>query len=201
MVEAVNQQTRIAILRLGFLAMLPVLILIKPHMAFDSLGHEIIEAAGALILIAGVLGRFWSILYVGGQKNARLTVDGPYSVTRNPLYVASTVAAFGIGLMMGAFGFALLVGGAVGLVLYITALREARYLEAEFGAEYRAYAARVPFFIPNPSLFYTPPEAVFRTGPLRRNLFDAMVFLSFIPLVEFLDLFKTSFGLSGWSLW
>ena len=201
MVEAVNQQTRINILRLGFLAMLPVLILIKPHMGFESLGHEIIEAIGALVLIAGVLGRFWSILYVGGKKNARLTVDGPYSMTRNPLYVASTVAAFGIGLMMGAFGFALLVGGAVGLVLYITARREAQFLEAEFGAEYRAYAERVPFFIPDPRLFSTPPEAVFRAGPLRRNLFDAMVFLSFIPLVEMLDLLKEHIGFSGWSLW
>lgn len=199
--QAVNQEMRINILRGTMLLMLPVLVFIRPQMTFDGFGHELMEAIGVLILIAGVLGRFWSILYLGGRKNTQVMQDGPFSMTRNPLYFFSTVAAFGIGLMMGAVSFGLILGTVIGTVLYLTARREAAFLQQEFGAEYRAYAQRVPFFFPNPRLFNAAPEAVFRTGPLRKNLFDAFVFLSFIPLVEMLDLFKDAFGLTGFALW
>ncbi|MCF3973606.1 methyltransferase family protein [Paracoccus salsus] len=198
---AVNQRIRINILRVGMLLMLPILVFARPHLQVNGTAHEVMEAIGVLTLIAGVLGRFWSILYLGGRKNSEVMQDGPFSMTRNPLYFFSTVAAFGIGLMMGALSFAILIGGAVGLILYLTARREAAFLHQEFGATYDAYAGRVPFFLPDPRLFRAAPEAVFRTGPLRRNLFDAFVFLSFIPLVELLDVFKQHFALSGFLLW
>lgn len=198
---AVNQRIRINILRLVALLILPIILFIRPEMPVTGPAHEAIEAFGVLVLIAGVLGRFWSILYVGGRKNAELMMDGPFSMSRNPLYFFSTVAATGIGLMLGAFAFALLLGGAVGVVLYFTARREAAFLRQEFGPAYDAYAARVPFFFPDPRIFEAKPEATFRTSPLRRNLFDAFVFLSFIPLVEVIDLFKESFGYGGFALW
>ncbi len=199
--QAVNQQMRINILRASFLLLVPIILFIRPHLALSGPGHEMIEAVGTLLLIAGVLGRFWSILYVGGVKNAEVMQDGPYSMTRNPLYVSSTIAAFGIGLMLGAFSFALLLGGVVGTILYLTARREAAFLEQHFGEAYRDYARRVPFFFPKLSLFHTPPEMTFRTNALRRNLFDAMVFLSFIPMVELIDGFKEHFGWTGFMLW
>lgn len=198
---AVNQKTRINILRAAMVMVLPVLLFVRPRMSAEGAGHELMEAVGCLVLIAGVLGRFWSVLYLGGRKNSEVMQDGPFSISRNPLYFFSTIAAFGIGLMMGALSFAILLGGMVGIVLYVTARREAAFLRQEFGASYDAYAARVPFFLPDPRLFRAAPEAVFHTGPLRRNLFDAFVFLSFIPLVELLDLFKDSFGLAGIALW
>lgn len=198
---AVNQRMRINVLRLTMILVLPFLLFLRPQMLPDSTGHELIEAMGVLTLIAGVLGRFWSILYLGGRKNTEVMQDGPFSMTRNPLYFFSTVAATGIGLMMGAVSFAVLLGGAVGTILYVTAGREAAFLRQEFGPTYDAYADRVPFFFPDPRLFRAAPEAVFRTGPLRKNLFDAFVFLSFIPLVELLDLFKEAYGIGGIGLW
>lgn len=199
--QAVNQKMRINILRLAFLALLPVLLLVQPRIPSGSAAHELIEAAGALILIAGVLGRFWAILYLGGVKNTAVMRDGPFSMTRNPLYFFSTVAAAGIGLMMGAVTFALLLGGVVGTILYLTARREAAFLRQEFGPAYDSYAARVPFFVPDPRLFSAREQAVFRTEPLRRNLFDASVFLSFIPLVELLDGLKAMIAIPGLSVW
>lgn len=199
--QAVNQDIRINLLRLAMLLLLPVILLVRPHLQTSGIGHELLEAAGVLVLIAGVLGRFWSILYLGGRKNTEVMQDGPFSMTRNPLYFFSTMAAVGIGLMMGAVSFAVLLGGVVGVILYATARREAAFLRQEFGPTYDAYASRVPFFLPDPRRFRAAPEAVFRTEPLRKNLFDAFVFLAFIPLVELLDVFKDHFGWSGFTLW
>ncbi|AUH64282.1 isoprenylcysteine carboxylmethyltransferase family protein [Paracoccus zhejiangensis] len=201
MAQAVNQQKRINLLRLAFLLVLPILLFVPPHLPLYSEGHEVIEAIGTLILIAGVLGRFWSILYVGGHKNAQVMQDGPYSMTRNPLYFFSTVAAFGIGLMLGAFSFAILLASVVGTILYITARREAAFLSGHFGADYAAYAARVPFFIPDPRLYHTRTQVMFNARSLRSNLFDALVFLSFIPLVELIDGFKAAISFTGFNLW
>ena len=199
--QAVNQKMRINLLRLLFLLLLPVLLFVPPRLGPGSMAHELLEAVGALLLIAGVLGRFWAILYVGGVKNAEVMQVGPYSMSRNPLYFCSTLAATGIGLMLGAITFAVLLGGPVGLVLHLTAQREAAFLRQQFGPAYDDYAARVPFFWPDPRLFRAPEEAVFRTGPLRRNLFDAAVFLSFIPLVELLDGFKTLHAFPALAVW
>lgn len=199
--KAVNQKRRVNVLRLAMLILLPVIVFVMPEMPFDGFGHEMIEGLGVLILIAGVLGRFWSILYLGGRKNAEVMQDGPFSITRNPLYLFSTVASFGIGLMLGAVSFAVLLAGVVGTILWVTARREAAFLAQEFGAEYASYAQRVPFFFPDPRLYRAAPEAVFRTAPLKRNLFDAFVFLAAIPLSELLDAFKDAYGFAGFHLW
>ncbi|GLK65379.1 isoprenylcysteine carboxylmethyltransferase family protein [Paracoccus kondratievae] len=198
---AVNQKIRINILRLSALALIPAVFVINPALKLQGFGHETIEAFGILLLLAGVLGRFWSILYVGGAKNRVVMQDGPYSMTRNPLYFFSTVAATGIGLMFGAISLALLIGGTVGAILWVTARREADFLSESFGPEYDAYAARTPFFLPDPTLFRTGPTAQFDTATLRRNLFDAFVFLSFIPIVELVDEVKLSLGWSLITLW
>jgi protein-S-isoprenylcysteine O-methyltransferase Ste14 len=186
----VNQRLRVNILRAAFLVILPVFIVAYPVYGPDSLGHEVIEAVGILTLLAGVLGRFWAILYVGAVKNREVMQSGPYSMTRNPLYFFSTLAAFGIGLMMGAVFFALLLGAVVGGILYVTSRREQAFLEQEFGPAYAAYAARVPAFWPDPRLFRTDAIVPVSAKALKANLFDAIVFLAFIPIVELLDMLK-----------
>ena len=64
---------------------------------------EQIEFAGAGLIWTGIVGRLWSILYIGGHKANNVITDGPYSVMRNPLYFFSTIAATGVGFQSGAF--------------------------------------------------------------------------------------------------
>lgn len=190
--QSVNQQKRINALRTAGILLLPALLFVHPSYPPESATHETYEAIGLLLLFAGVFGRFWSILYVGSRKNAQLVQDGPYSMTRNPLYFFSTVATLGIGLMMGSLVLAALLTLVVGVTLYLTARKERAFLAREFGDDYARYAGRVAFFFPDPRLFHTEPEIVFSTLTLKRNFVDATVFLSFIPLVEVLDMAKES---------
>ena len=202
MTRPVNQKRRILILRLVFLGLLvPLYIFAEPRFVPDSAPHEFIEALGILILIAGVLGRFWSTLYIGGHKNRTVMQDGPYSMTRNPLYFFSTLATAGIGLISGSVTIALITVGLVGTVLWQTARREAAFLENTFGEPYRTYAARVPFFFPDIRLFRTEAETLFSARSLRTNLQDAGAFLIFIPLIELLDLVHETWPIAIARLW
>ncbi|MEW6635116.1 MAG: isoprenylcysteine carboxylmethyltransferase family protein, partial [Pseudomonadota bacterium] len=69
----------------------------------DTPVHETIEMFGVLLIFLGIIGRLWSTLYIGGRKSAEVVTGGPYSITRNPLYLFSTVAAAGVGAQIGSF--------------------------------------------------------------------------------------------------
>lgn len=179
-----NQWIRINILRAAFVLVFPLLLIVEPAYSDLSAFGEFIEPVGALLIIAGVLGRFWAILYIGGRKNKMVMMDGPYSICRHPLYLFSTMATFGLGLILGSVVLALLLGGITFTVLMMTAEKEEAFLISEFGEIYRGYAARTPLIIPHPALFKTPPTIDVSLSHLRVNLSDALVFLAFIPLAE-----------------
>jgi protein-S-isoprenylcysteine O-methyltransferase Ste14 len=125
-----DQSIRIGLLRLGAIILVPLLILTHPYFRGDGLIYEVMEVVGTLLIIACVLGRFWAILYVGKHKNRGVVTDGPYSVSRNPLYFFSTLGAFGVGLLFGKLTLALVLGIGVFAILSRTALKEQAYLSA-----------------------------------------------------------------------
>ena len=179
-----NQSIRIFALRGFVLIAIPLIIFTKSVWFDRSDWFDIVEVLGVFLIIAGVLGRFWSILYIGGRKNMEVLQVGPYSICRHPLYLFSTIATIGFGLMLGSFVLTLFLGGCVFVILSMTAAREEAFLHSEFGASYGAYAARVPRILPDLSLFTTPAEHTFNADILRRNGRDALVFLSLIPVAE-----------------
>jgi protein-S-isoprenylcysteine O-methyltransferase Ste14 len=81
------------------------------------------------------------------KKNRELTVTGPYSYTRNPLYLGSALIAAGFALALFSWLIALVV--AVGFaVIYIPVIAsEERFLRAAFPG-FDEYCRLVPRFIP-----------------------------------------------------
>jgi protein-S-isoprenylcysteine O-methyltransferase Ste14 len=110
----------------------------------------VVIAIGSVLLVinaVGTLGKEWSVTarVVEGHK---LATEGPYSLTRNPIYTGMLGMLIATGLIWS-YGAALVVG--VGIFLVGTLIRvrsEERLLRDMFGAEFDRYKRRVPALIP-----------------------------------------------------
>ena len=181
----VNQRVRIHVVQAGGLVFATLLLLTHPALVGQA--HEAIEMAGFGLVLACVAGRMWSILYVGSRKNRTLVTSGPYSMTRNPLYLFSTVGAVGVGLIHGSVVVALALGLFAWLVFTVTATKEAQHLRSLFGPAYDAYARETPMLWPRLSAYRDSPEVMFSPGALRRTFLDGLFFLAAFPAIEAIE--------------
>jgi protein-S-isoprenylcysteine O-methyltransferase Ste14 len=108
-----------------------------------------LAAASAWLAMAAVrtLGKQWAYVarLVEGHK---LVTDGPYRWVRNPIYTSmfGMLLATGLALSRWQLLLAALVPFAVGTVVRVRS--EERLLREAFGAEFEAYAVRVPAVLP-----------------------------------------------------
>ena len=137
---------------------------------------------GYAAIIVCVLGRIWSAAYIGGQKSLIIVDRGPYSVTRNPLYVFSFFGVAGIGLSTGMATVAVVMAVAFALYYRKIVAREEAHLAARHDATYDDYLARVPRWFPDFSLWREADQAM----GLPRNVYlaarDAAAFFLALPL-------------------
>ena len=153
----------------------------------DEMTHEHIETLGLALIMVGIGGRLWATLYIGGRKSAVVVSTGPYSITRNPLYLFSSIAAAGVGAQTGSYVIACLFLVLCAAFFHLVARREERFLSAILGDEYLSYLRQVPRFLPNPLIYRDDAEVTFQTGRLRATLVDGLVILAAIPVFEAIE--------------
>jgi protein-S-isoprenylcysteine O-methyltransferase Ste14 len=152
----------------------------------DGLLPQALRWAGYFLIIICVLGRTWSAAYIGGHK-ARIIVDlGPYSVTRNPLYVFSFVGAVGIGFSTGMVTPALVIGTVYVVYYRMIVAREEEHLTARHGEIYRDYVARVPRWIPDRKLWQEADEPMGYPRNVYLAARDASAFFLSWPMFAFI---------------
>jgi len=154
------------------------------HIAYDALG--------VLLIAMAALGRIWCAIYIAGHKNSELTVDGPYSISRNPLYVFSLLGLIGICLFahLALLG---IVSTLVFLFYYHFVIRaEENRLAQLFGDSYQSYAKATPRFWPNFSLFHTRDSFSVNPRLLTRALGEVVWFLLAIAVLEFIEMLHDS---------
>ena len=142
---------------------------------------ELIVLAGLALIAVGIAIRLWATLYIGGRKSSSLVRQGPYSITRNPLYVGSIVAAGGVGAQTGSLIVAVVTALVATAVFWFTILREEGYLEGVYGAEFRSYCAAVPRLWPSLSHYAEESTLSVDTSRLYRTLRDGLWFFVAFP--------------------
>lgn len=177
----------LAVLLLGAL-----ILLLFIESSLSEEGHDMVEAIGVGLIVVGIVGRMWCTLYIGGRKSAEIVVTGPYSVTRNPLYVFSSIAAAGVGAQAGSATLAILFLLGCAAAFHIVIVREESFLKEEFGPAYARYLATVPRFLPRPSLFRDERELRVHTKLVYRTLTDGLVFFVAMPVFELIELAQES---------
>ena len=149
--------------------------------------HEGLEAFGLAMIGICIVGRAWCSLYIGGRKKAEIVDRGPYSISRNPLYVFSFIGAFGMGAQTGSVTMALLFTVIAFAVFYATVRREEEWLTSMFGANYITYLARTPRFWPNFRKWQDQETLEVRPVFFLTTLRDGLAFLLAVPLFEALE--------------
>ena len=149
----------------------------------SELVDDIFDYGGLLVVLLGTFLRMSARGYkkAHSKMSENLVTDGPYALTRNPMYLGS--------FLMGA-GFVLIVWPwwslpLYGVVFYLRfrrqIIKEEGFLSAHFGDAYQKYMCRTPRFFP--------------TG---KTLKAQRLSQAFMPSVLFNT--KEKWGLMGWPL-
>ena len=142
---------------------------------------------GVLICFLGATLRFIASGFL--RKEAKLSVGGPYSYTRNPLYLGTLIMGIGATISVGAFILAVVIA----LVFfvnynYVIDHEEAK-LPSYFGEAYHRYCRLVPRFLPR--LTEPPHEELLKVNP------DEETYCFSMPLAKKNKAFEAYFTFVG----
>jgi protein-S-isoprenylcysteine O-methyltransferase Ste14 len=121
------------------------------------------------------------------QKANFLNITGPYAVVRHPLYLANSLIALAFALFSHTWILPPVMAIAAPLFYGSIARREEEYLRSRFGAQFDAWAARVPAIFPRLGGFVRPERPFDWTAVGRREIYSLTVILVtplFIDVVE-----------------
>ena len=144
-------------------------------------------STGLGLAAIGSTGRIWCSFFISGRKDGELVTEGPYSISRNPLYVFSSIGLVGVGLSTETLTYPLLFLVIFGLYYPGIMAREERRLEELFGESFRQYRQRVPRFWPNPGLYSEPTSWSSNPRLFRRHILSDIWFVWIAAIIELVE--------------
>ena len=181
------QKLRKLALAIGGLAAGILMVFSGSRAPSGTLLHEAIEYLGILLIFACIAGRLWSSLYIAGRKKVELIQDGPYEISRNPLYLFSLLGAAGVGAATGSVTGIILASFVCFSVFSIVILMEEQFLRQRFGAAFDAYCACTPRLFPRTFHMTARSEITIDPRLIMRNFRDSSLFLLAIPMIELIE--------------
>jgi protein-S-isoprenylcysteine O-methyltransferase Ste14 len=179
-------------------------LLILPALAFALVSKHIYvedgfwdttwEVVSFLVLLVAAVGRLWTSAYISGRKDHELVVDGPYSITRNPLYFFSFLAYVGAGLAFEKLSAALVFGIVFWVSHWTTILGEEKKLRGIYGETYDEYARTVPRFWPRVGQLKLLDSVSFSPKIFNRAVLDCGLIMSVFILAHLIEYAQTA----GW---
>lgn len=149
--------------------------------------EHVLWFVGWIAVGVGALGRIWCSTYISGFKNRLLVTEGPYSITRNPLYLFSFIAGLGVMLLTET-----LIFPAVFMVVFLAYYRgvinqEEIYLASIHGDDFQQYLREVPRFLPDISLYKEPLTYVVSPPHIRQFLGQVIWFFWIAAIIQSLE--------------
>ena len=141
---------------------------------------------GIVLAAVGMVGRIWCLTYSSGYKSSELVTQGPYSVSRNPLYFFSFVGLVGIGLATETISLTLFLIAFFAMVYPAVIVGEEEFLRGKFGQAYIDYSNRTPRFFPRRRLFVEPESYTVQPRTLRRSLGGVIWFIGLPVAIQVL---------------
>jgi len=157
-----------------------------------------LESVGWLLFVAGAAVRWWSTLYIGGKKSHELISDGPYSITRNPIYLGTCLLTLSAAVLAESVVFFVAVVLVATVYVGLTVFDEEQTLLAIHKDRYRKYRERVPRFLPKFALLHVPQTIEVHVAGLTAELKRACRWV-WIPLL--CDLLTQLRCEGWWPIW
>lgn len=134
---------------------LPVAVAILALRIGEAPPSAVLAWTGVAITAMGEIIRLWGVRQIGAISRTRsdrlgpLVASGPFDRLRNPLYAGNIALWVGFALTARLVWLAPVVLVLLGLEYHAIVRWEETLLESRLGDAYRAYAARVPRWIPH----------------------------------------------------
>jgi protein-S-isoprenylcysteine O-methyltransferase Ste14 len=116
--------------------------------------ESIIWPLAIVMILVGVLIRLWATKHIGRgmpwmkRKGKTLVRTGPYAMVRNPLYIGNIMIASGLSIFSELIWVVPILIFYLFILYHLVVLYEENKLLGRWGAEYQAYLAEVPRWIP-----------------------------------------------------
>jgi protein-S-isoprenylcysteine O-methyltransferase Ste14 len=115
----------------------------------------VLTVAGVSLVVLGESIRLWGVRHIGAISRTRsdrlgpVVSSGPFALVRNPLYLGNIALWVGFAVSARLLWMAPIIVVLLGLEYHAIVRWEEGLLESRHGDQYRAYAARVPRWIPS----------------------------------------------------
>ena len=181
-------RNRIVITRWSF-GVVAALILFTDHIWKEpGLFEFLLESVGFILVVIAVFGRLWSSVFICGYKTKRVIEFGPYSVTRNPLYVFSFIGAMGFGLVTQSLVITFVIFLIYVFIYARTIAYEENKLEEALGVQYLQYKANTPRFFPDFTLYRSVPQYEINVKKFQNAFKDAIWFFLIFGGLQIIEL-------------
>ena len=115
-----------------------------PRIAENTLIYFITDVLGWFCFGLYVTFQIWSTLYIGGRKDKELQTQGPYSVTRNPLYFGTFCFALAISFFLESISRVVATILAIAIYSRWVIAAEEQVLQKTFGDAFSNYVKHTP---------------------------------------------------------
>ena len=108
-------------------------------------------AVGVLMVVGGLAFDLYAIRTLFAHKTTvmptkgavKLVTSGPYSISRNPIYVGNTILTFGLGIAMANPWFFITAIVAAVATNFLQIVPEEKHLQHVFGKQWHVYTRKV----------------------------------------------------------